>query len=151
MTGCFLDSLVEMEKDLKRSLNWRPLIWVQPELELVLHTGASSCDRARPPGSRWRDRRVRPAAKAPEEPVEAWKAARAERQEGASSWGVEWRSLGCGRCCWELGRPLLLVESGTAVGRQRGTLTVEPCEREAAGGILGRSAASLGREGSREE
>lgn len=148
---CFLGSLGAKGKDLTKSSNWRLLIWVQPGQEPVPSIGAHNCGDC-PPGSGWEDRRVQPAAKAPEEQVEEWKAWRVERHDETSlddcSEGnllFEACSQGCGRRCSALGCPLwgkgpLPVGFGNVVGSNP---TVGPCEREAGGGSLERRA-SLG-------
>lgn len=79
-------------------------------LELGQRTGPHNCGDC-PPGSGWGDWRVQPAAEAPEEPVEEWKARKVERQHvgGLGVYSEEnpihpfvVYSQGCGRCCSEL-------------------------------------------------
>lgn len=118
------------------------MIWVWPELGLGLSTGPRNC----PPGSGWRSWRVRPAAKAPEEPAEEWKARKVERRDAATVDGenrpFEGYARGCGRHsasgCRVLGKGPLLVGFGNVAGRRRGNLTEEPCGRAAGGGNLER-------------
>lgn len=111
-----------------RSLKWTLLIWEQPELELVLGMELRNCD----PGSGWGNRRVQPAAKVLEEPVEEWRSWRVERHEAAivdeRSGGNRLRPSdacvqGCGRRFLLLDKTHLLEESGSAAGRRRGSLT----------------------------
>ncbi len=125
---CFVGSLRVMAKAPTRSLNLRFVIWVQPGLEPVLRMEAHNCGDC-PRGSSSGGWGVQPAVKAPEEPVEEWKAKRVERQDAASldeenhPFGA--CSPGHGRRCSAPGHPLQgkgpqLVGSGNAVGRQMG-------------------------------
>lgn len=139
-----------MGRDLTSRWNWTLLIWLQPGLEPVLSTGAHNCEDCLL-GTGWGDWRVQPAAEAPEEPVEEWKAWR-----DASSWDdcseenhpSEAYAQGCGRGCSAPGCPLrgtgpLLDGPGSVVGRLTGSLTVRPCERVAGGRSLEKRASPV--------
>lgn len=148
MIKCFLGSLGVMGRDL--SLNWRLLIVIQPLLETVLNMRPYNSEDF-PPGSCWGEWRVRPAARAPEEPVEEWKARKVEKQDTASldessedNPPSAAYSQGCGRHCSVVGSPLWsnapLLTSGNVGGTWRDSLTGGPCEKVAGGGSLDRRA-----------
>lgn len=149
MIKCFLDSLEETGTDRTRSLNWKPLIWVKSELELVLKMDSNNSG-PHLLWSNWWDWRVRPAVEAPEELMEVWRALRVERLDVATldehsegNHPCAAFSRGCGRCYSVLRRLLqstvpLLVSFGSAGGRRRGNLRVGEVDLVAEGGTPGR-------------
>lgn len=150
---CFLGSLGVTGTDLRVSLNWRLQIWVQPGLEPVLR----NCAPGSHWGDWWGDWSVPPAAQAPEEPEEEWKAEKVERWDVTSSdeenrlRPLQACSPGCGRCCSALGCPLcgtgpLLERSGSVEGRGS-NLTVGLRETAAGGGSLEKRASPGSQEG----